>query len=406
MKRNAYAGTAGVFGGGSGEVGLGEIHYFGPSELVTNKYARCDGGGQFQVSPGLIAKGVFTPGAWRKMMYGTTTNWYGAPSSNYNFKPEGRSLTMVGEIIVHWAWNATQIVAYGYSNSVSPNNLSTASGWGQWGLIGGLDAQGLCNGNMLVFSTGLKLLVSTDPGPGGANYTTYTIAQRNSLNPVYFKGLYVSGQGTAIRTCDGVAWATWNNATTVGTRTGDFMDLVTDGETLVAFTNAGEIFTSTDGVTFTKITTVGIPAFTYTKMVNDGAGTWAISKISGGGKVFTSTDLVNWTDRGNPVSSDGNVLSGGGGMFFVIKQGVSGAIAGLSSDGGQTWEVVAQPVTPDWPGTAFIPITGGFDGGNYIILGSDGSYSAIHLGVAGSRRPNLPYLTKSGQTFTPHMRVK
>jgi hypothetical protein len=155
----------------------------------------------------------------------------------------------------------------------------------------------------------------------------------------------------------GASWAVGSTAITgtINLRGATF------GSTFVAVGDAGAIFTSTDGLTWTSITpptSSNLYAATY------GGSYIAVGQL---GIVFTSADAATWTVQTSGTMNDLLALATTGGGYYVAV-GQAGTI--LYSSGGTTWTV---PTTS--PASAAENLTGVAYGtlstGTYFVAVSD-----------------------------------
>ncbi len=123
-----------------------------------------------------------------------------------------------------------------------------------------------------------------------------------------------------------LAGATWTvNTVTLGTGT---IRGAASGSTFVAVGDAGAIFTSTDGKTWT---TVSPPTANIFYAATYGGSYVAVGQ---GGVVFTSADAATWTVQTSGTTNDLLALATTGGGYYVAV-GQAGTI--LYSSGGTTW---------------------------------------------------------------------
>lgn len=132
------------------------------------------------------------------------------------------------------------------------------------------------------------------------------------------------------------------------------------GATFVAVGDAGAIFTSTDGKSWTAITP---PTANILYAATYGGSYVAVGQ---GGIVFTSADAVTWTAQTSGTTNDLNALATTGSGYYVAV-GQAGTI--LYSSGGTTWTVpTTSPASPTENLTGAV-----YGGGRFVAVGDQGS---------------------------------
>ena len=199
--------------------------------------------------------------------------------------------------------------------------------------------------------------------PDGVNWTTHAgTASLNWTGVTYGKGLFVAvaqdgASSTDVMTSpDGV---TWTPRTSAGFMTGTTPHLwqgVTYGNgTFVAVsgdssgTAAGEVMTSTDGITWTSRTSAAAGRY-----YNVGYGNGLFVATPGSGSaIMTSPDGVTWTTR--PSAATGNQYLGityGNGLFVMTP--TTTGIPILTSPDGITWTArTSTNTTKQWAAVAY-----------------------------------------------------
>jgi photosystem II stability/assembly factor-like uncharacterized protein len=134
----------------------------------------------------------------------------------------------------------------------------------------------------------------------------------------------------------------------------------TYGATFVAVGDAGGIFNSTDGKTWTAVTPLNSN--------NLYAAAYGGSYVAVGqsGTILTSADAITWASQTSGATSDLNAVATTGGGYYVAV-GQAGTI--LYSSGGTTWTV---PTT--LPALPSENLTGAaYGGGRFVAVGDQGS---------------------------------
>jgi hypothetical protein len=223
---------------------------------------------------------------------------------------------------------------------------STTGGIQVWqtglGLGGGLHGISLVNDKLLVCHNS-RVYVCTDPAKYNMGYIigSYITANVAPSRIVYGNGVYV-GMETSIYT-NGGDFATWTSRT-IPSQTGNLSALHFDaaGSRFVLLSDAREIWTSPDGVTWTKLSVSGMGSSTVLRLATDGNGNW-IAYRSTLSPIFKSTDLINWTSCTHPATNYFKQLVGSAGVFISSSEddgsGTSDRVH-YSTDGGATWNAV------------------------------------------------------------------
>lgn len=106
------------------------------------------------------------------------------------------------------------------------------------------------------------------------------------------------------------------------------------------FAGVGSVYKSVDGDTWTKLNTgvnVGANTITYT-------GSKYVMPINGANAVLVSTDLIDWSAKTLPISSDWGLCIWTGSKLVLIPN--TGTTSLMSSDNGETWVVASTTVPP------------------------------------------------------------
>ena len=175
--------------------------------------------------------------------------------------------------------------------------------------------------------------------PDGIVWTTRnSILGSSPIQKVFFaNGLFVAIGNNFISTSpDGINWT----ARTSNIPTGQLYEIVYTGAFFLAITLQGSVILSNDGITWSPVTTVGLPA-NGLNVLAYGAGIIIIGTTIG--KLYSSTDGINWTLR--------------------LDIGISSYVTGLIYDGtrfvavcGTLLKISADGIT--WTAGANIPISG------------------------------------------------
>jgi uncharacterized repeat protein (TIGR01451 family) len=186
---------------------------------------------------------------------------------------------------------------------------------------------------------------------------------------------------------DGVAWtrrfnpdprSSWLRAITFGA--GGFVVL---GECCGGVTGSGAILLSPDGRRWT-LRDSG-PAANGQSLLGVAWGNGTYVAVGSSGTIITSPELDVWTRRTSPVTSALNAVTFGGGVFVAV----GAARTVLRSIDGSTWAVVAAPGTVPtnaslnavtWTGTQFVAV----GSGSVIMTSADGSTWTRQTAPAGS----------------------
>lgn len=296
--------------------------------------------------------------------------------------PPPTGLTVIpgdGQVTVSWVGdpNVQYWILYAPGNSISTENTNLPAGY-NWKLdvTSPYVITGLVNGTTYAFAMNGR----TDNGPGGASTASVTAVPRPAggwwnagtaaLGSGALTGLtygtasdasvnYLAVGGSAMyKSLDGVTWNALTSPTTtaVAAQIGLGYFLVSD--------TTGNIYRSSDLATWTadNITTGGTSINAIAA-----SGTLAVA-VGNGGKIFTSTDAINWTAAASSGTAENlyGVALSPTGLWLAV--GAHGTIL-TSIDGANNW--IAQSygtdtlraVAAQQNGTLF----------SYVAVGDNGS---------------------------------
>lgn len=415
-------------GGGSGGGSIGRIRYFAAGEDAPSNYRPADGGDFRDLHDygAWVESDASVFGGAGKVLTSFST-WNGAGS---NYFPNGRNQIMYKDIVFVMAWSSGSnsliaryeaIEANGNLNKLSNINDSTNA-------PGTPSAWNITNGKLILF-TPTKVAIKNDPlqnntlFDGGYTFVP-NVAGGGAPNtaPVYFKGKYYTTTPTFLRSCLGVDWTQWPTSPKFWGASAIF-DLIVgrigNAEVLVAISNAGEVWTTPDGTTWTQ--QPNAPDVTLTsggaRLVYDGNGAFWLNDGNKGSNptLWWTEDFVSWNVSATPFYGGASVivsrLDAGGGYVAVAGVNPTGLnlVLGLSVDRGATWENLY--FTNDQPPYSNnVPVavaTNGAYASTLTVYQSGVTYYGWQTrALLGSRRPKQPALTKAGVVYTPYVKVK
>lgn len=165
-------------------------------------------------------------------------------------------------------------------------------------------------------------------------------------NNVFVMGAKGTGGGAQIAySTDGSIWTTASFPSGVS----QIRDVAFGNGKFVAVADAGDVLSSTDGITWNRVTVSGLPNFRH--LVWDGTA-WIATVMNAAQTlaevVWTSGDAVNWTQRCALGVSTLNVYAYAGTAYAI---GV-GAGVRYSTDHGVTWQAAQMPGDSHW--TTFV----------------------------------------------------
>ena len=220
---------------------------------------------------------------------------------------------------------AGTVVSPGYRQFVQPEG-----GW-QWRhptpTGANLTSSAFVNGRFFVGGVRGTVLTSTD----GMTWTVRTLpAANNIFGFQYLNGLYIAlgSLGAVFTSPDTIAWTPRNSGIIVRDTGTGLIDLTLGNGRIVAVGIGGLTSTSTDAINWTP-GTIGVTedlagvAFAFGRF-------HAVSAESG--RVFSSSDGVNWTSTMTATSGLGGIAAGAGRLIGVGLSGVT-----LTSTNGTTW---------------------------------------------------------------------
>ena len=170
----------------------------------------------------------------------------------------------------------------------------------------------------------------------GALYLTYaSVVDNGSGDPVYVYPVASVGGGSG-PTCGLDSWQNLNPGGAVAET--HFAGSVSNGSVHLIFGFAGAMLRSTDGDTWTPVST-GTDAYLF-----DGAWNGSNFVVVGEkGHIMTSSDGVTWTPRTSGTTNSLWGITWGGGLFVAV--GDSATL--LTSSNGVSWTSRSNPVDPD-----------------------------------------------------------
>lgn len=191
----------------------------------------------------------------------------------------------------------------------------------------------------------------------------------------------VGDAGNVVTSTDGITWT----AQSVGT-TNQLNGVAFDGiVNWVVVGAAGSIYLSTDTVTWAKQTS---PTTGTYQAVCYGNGLWVA--VDGNGNIVTSPDAINWTKQFTGTSSLFGVTYGNG--TYVA---VGGAGRLYSSPNGTTWTLRTNPYGSTY---AFRGVV--YGGTIFVATGSNGKIIASGDGATWVTRSNGDTITSNGVAYS------
>lgn len=258
--------------------------------------------------------------------------------------PTPAGLTAVaGETTVTVTWTMDPGVEYWLyfaPTSVAPTNNSSMHDW--FGLTGGnvlmkvsspYVVSGLTNGTSYSFSVNGRI----SGGPGGAGAPTVSATPR-------------------------LAGASWTLGTPVATAP-DFNSL-TLGASYVAAGNAGALYSSTNGTSWTAITAI---TPTTTNNLNGASYLGTYKVVGDGGVIYTSSDAVTWTARTSGTNKNLYAIASNG-VNLNVAVGANGTI--ITSADGVTWTAATSSATA---ADLYAVTFSAYSGGTWIAVGAGGT---------------------------------
>ena len=220
----------------------------------------------------------------------------------------------------------------------------------------GLTRVSYVNGRFFIGGIRGTILTSTD----GLNWTLRPIpAANNVFSFHYHNNLFIAlaSLGAVFTSPDAVTWTPRNSGVVVRDTGSGLQDMVLGDGRLVAVGLGGLTSTSTDGLTWTPGsagTTEDLTGVAYA------FGRFhAVSSESG--RIFSSTDGVNWTSLNTPTSGMRRIAFGAGRLVAV---GTSGGT--LVSTDGTTW-------TPSSISSSAVALGINYVNGQFFAVGTSGS---------------------------------
>ena len=165
------------------------------------------------------------------------------------------------------------------------------------------------------------------------------VPQMNYTASTYFNGNYMvlGRNGSASNIYYSADLSTWKAATTVVTS--GLNAVTTNGTSLVAVGDAGAIFYSIDGLSWTAgVVPAGLTANLY-GVAYSYSGKWIA--VGQGGTMLSSTDGLNWSAVSVPAGAGQSLRAVGGYGSIWVAAGSGGSVI-VSQDNGVTW---AAPTT-------------------------------------------------------------
>lgn len=210
---------------------------------------------------------------------------------------------------------------------------------------------------------------------GGEWEEAHTLENFFPTSANYLNGNFIIA-GSRFNTGIGVIVVSADNGETFGTAisvSGDvstITDLAYDGTVYVAVGNGGRVWSSSDLLTWTENTSP--VAENLLSVTHDGSIFIAVGNI---GKIITSVNGSTWTERTSGVSVPLYGVTSGAGQIVAV--GANGTI--VTSANGTTWTVRASSVTADLYGVAV-------SNAGFLAVGDAGAAAASNDGVAWSAR--------------------
>ncbi|MEP7043177.1 MAG: hypothetical protein ABI843_08935 [Dokdonella sp.] len=266
-------------------------------------------------------------------------------------------------------WNGSEYVAVGRLGTVITS--VDALQWQAGSLGSSATVRGVAWGGdrFAAVTEAGSILTSSD----GSSWTEVRAEDGYVLFDItWFNGSFVAGGTLGILvSSDGATWD--QQAIDVSS---DIYRLASSPDAIVAFTEADEVATSSNGVDWTT-TSSSLTTETPTAIATDDV---AFVVAGDGGSILRSIGTSTWEVLPSVLPFIANAIAWGNGKFVAV--GDEGTIA-TSIDEGATWEVQSSPNTANfkgvtWGGGQFVVVgyqpAGAFGqaGASYIVTSSDG----------------------------------
>ncbi|AEP10665.1 WD40/YVTN/BNR-like repeat-containing protein [Micavibrio aeruginosavorus] len=212
-------------------------------------------------------------------------------------------------------------------------------------------------------STSNRIMTS----PDGVTWTARTVPQSNSWQGVtYGNGLYVAvssnGTNRVMTSPDGVTW-------TLRTAAADNAWMaITYGDGLFVATSSNgtnRVMTSPNGITWTSRFLPGTDPAVYSIAYGNGR----FAGVSSGGRVFTSTDGINWSQATLSETNFLRSITFNGTKFITVSNNGTSRIA--TSVDGVTWQLYQAPEASNW-----MSVTNG--GGKVVATATSGTNTIMY----------------------------
>lgn len=246
------------------------------------------------------------------------------------------------------------------TRAVSPLTISSPYNGGTTGFTTNSGVTGLTNGT--TFSVSINGRINN--GPGGAGSPAVSFVPRLAgttwtSSTAGAQDLYGVAKGTA--TVSGVV-----------------------GDTFVAVGNAGSLYSSADGVTWTAPAS-GVPVATALNAATATGTTYVVA--GAGGVILTSTDAKTWTQQASGTVNDlYSIASNGAGGYVAV--GASGTIITSSGNSGTAWTTATSGTTNHLYGV-------GYANGLYVAVGQAGTLLKSADGTTWSAITPTPFVPAS-----------
>jgi hypothetical protein len=289
------------------------------------------------------------------------------------------------------------------------------------------------NGSRVVAMSGASRVAAYSDN-GGSTWTTYTLPSEQSTTAAVYDGskfIAVGNNGPELTSTDGITWAHTQRALT-NNITGLFV--VSQDTYLAVEGNAGypnRVFSTTNaGKTWDWNYVAGSPNL-YDIHYN-GSQYVAVGGITAGtvGKIYTSTDLITWTTITTTAANNFKSIAYSGSIYVAVANnststapanGTAGTI--WSSPDGSTW-TQRSPSTSfnrvKWLGGQFIAVVSNSTTSGTIYTSSDGinwtsryslanalmidvAYSGTTYVVVAAGTTNKIFTSPDGINWTPRM---
>lgn len=275
---------------------------------------------------------------WSNTNSGTTSNLTTVTYGNGTFVAGGANGTIIyssdGKV-----WQKSGPISYTTINSITFGNslfvavtllggIFTSSTGVTWtartsGVTSPLNSVVYGSSKFVAVGSGGLILTSSDST--ATSWTNQTVGNSDLLGVNYQNSTYIAlGKNSkALYSNDGTNW--------YRSLIDSFVAVTTDGSLGWAITSWGDVYKAT-GTSFVYVTTVDTGIENFTNIYNNGAGIFIVT--TGSGKIYTSSNGLNWTSRTSGVSTGLNeVYYDSVNKIFVIV-GDSGVILTASPSGG------------------------------------------------------------------------